>query len=782
MRRLSFVMGEMPDSEIDEAFKGLYPSSEVIERRCTESVLDKNSLSVSSDLASKLRPIHPNKISYDKSFKEVIDELPDSYFSMQYDPVAEHLEEISSWIDDETIEKFMAKIEETDTDKDIIIGEITSMIDANYDDLMSCMRKIQEISYELKSATGSVNFTREKISSAKRFILNGALRAKNLSVRKQKLRSVLESTSNLKKIQLIYSQMQEKMYGDEVGDAAEQCLILYDQLKTDTRTEFLALRNIREGYVHSLTKIKNKTDKYLNRLVCRRFSTVDYDRIMKSYLILDYISSQVKISAIESSQEDMDITPIVSVLESLPKLVSHYQFLDIESCLIAAVVENVFQTQQKKQRRASEIQLTSSDSFFMNGDVAEMPLNVVYKRVSPDLLPQCIVRSCEMLADILHTHFLITQWHFAPFSDLNNDWNYLNGKKVEVNEDINGKPESNDSEEVELQIAFQTLDISTKILISKSLEHYLSTETYSTLYFNNETTASDLTTKFLSISHKMIQCKTMLWEEVSRGLITILKAVNFSFEVKLDEFVLMMTTLKSFIDVGRQFCGSNSIKLSEFLQEKSTKYFMTYHAEGIQMLKEMFEAELWQSISVGSSAADNTCDVILKTLLKETKKFVDDTPPAEQIDPLSGVPNPFQSPLKIAKSPMNRRRSGNGTGFGLIEERLGNTATKKAKNSLIVTQSSWNGVVKPVFRYLDILSSMPTNSGDVMDCMSQLFDFYLCAVFHCFVPTDERGRLLAPPAKMTASPPDLNREFQVMNRLFFDSIIYVHLDYAGVYG
>jgi hypothetical protein len=360
-----------------------------------------------------------------------------------------------------------------------------------------------------------------------------------------------------------------------------------------------------------------------------------------------------------------------------------------------------------------------------------------------------------MLADVIHTHFLITRWHLSPFSEKNFNWDYLNSVSTD----------SNEAEEV--QVAF-----SEEPEILKGIQEYLSKQTFSL----NPNYQNLLTRKFSALTHGLEQSKSIIWDEMTRGLISVLRSTNFSGEMKQDDFVRMMSTLRSFVEVGKKFNGSNSTHLCDFLQEKSTKYFMNYHVEALQMLKVMLEAELWQAISVGENDEVNTTAVILKTIYKDTNKQLDES--EEQLTAASSDElqlntdefNPFQSPLKMARSPLNRRNSRQSLDF--MEDK-GSTPQRKAnKTALIVTQSALNGVVKSTVKYMDILSSTPTNSSDVVDCMAQLFDLYLCAIFYGFVPSDERSRLLSPPAKMTSPPPDLNREYQVIILTFQLELIY----------
>lgn len=64
-------------------------------------------------------------------------------------------------------------------------------------------------------------------------------------------------------------------------------------------------------------------------------------------------------------------------------------------------------------------------------DLAEIPLKILYRRLTSDMIAPCIVRSCELLVDVVHTHFLATQWHRTPFDKQNLDNIFLH-RHIEV--------------------------------------------------------------------------------------------------------------------------------------------------------------------------------------------------------------------------------------------------------------------------------------------------------------------------------------------------------------
>eukprot|EP01031_Cornospumella_fuschlensis_P043068 gene43068-52633_t len=151
-RRFSFSSEAVDLPATDEQLGSLYPGNAELEARCTQSLSGDRFVSLQSPSRPTRNPLASLPLSllgqaqgYDRSIEEVLASLPADYFTPAFDPVREHLEEISSWDRSELVERFMQKIEDTDADKDLVISHLTSMIDANYDALMECMTKVQEI-------------------------------------------------------------------------------------------------------------------------------------------------------------------------------------------------------------------------------------------------------------------------------------------------------------------------------------------------------------------------------------------------------------------------------------------------------------------------------------------------------------------------------------------------------------------------------------------------------------------------------------------------------------
>lgn len=455
-KSFSFNRKDNIDGDIDEQMSNLYIDPMILEKKCADSV----SSSMLSD--SSFRPLSfkiPNQtlsVSYAKSPEAVVEGLPSQYFTPNYDPIGPHLEEISTWSNLEMTERFMTKIEEADTDKDVIISHLTSMIDANYSDLLECMGNVKSIDLDLCRAGIQIGHGRRKLRSACEIIHSGAIQIKRLNNKRDELQKLSETIRSLKALKDVHQAMLNCMNTGEVGKAANHAHRVVESLKHDAFDRFSALKAIEANMQKSVITIRQKTDRALKRLCGRKFTASDYESIIMSYLILDHMSETMGMALTDGNNNNLEDDNFehgglgfyfdsVGCIEGLSQRINRFQLDDVDACLHSAVMEYIYASQQKKHRVFSELKQQQQQSSITSGgtatttsymmvhqmdlgeivDIAEVPLNLLYRRLTADTIAPCIVRSCELLADVVHTHYLITQWHYTPFAAENHDWIYL---------------------------------------------------------------------------------------------------------------------------------------------------------------------------------------------------------------------------------------------------------------------------------------------------------------------------------------------------------------------
>jgi hypothetical protein len=891
MKRFSFVSSsDAVDGDIDELMNGLYPDFISLEQKCQDSVCGSVFIKSDDDDVAG----NAEHQSLDRSAEDVVDGLPIEYFTANFDPVEGHLIEISSWTGSNIIEQFMNKIEETDTDKDVIIGHLTGMIDENYDDLMACMTNVQSIDIDLCRAGIQVNMGRRKIASANGILKSGAIRIKELNSKRVKLSEMADTIRDLKALKDVHREMTNCINVGEVGRAAELARSLLDTLNNSSFDQFAALKSIDSSMQKNVLIIRQKSDKSLKRLCSRKFVTSEYDSIVTSYLTLDRLAETHRLDCSgRSSAPDEQLGQTDSsfyfdsfgCIEGLSQRITRFQLEDIDTCVHSAVMEYIYASQHRKQKAAAELDFAGAYSTMKFGemvDLSELPLNVLYRRLSPDVVAPCVIRSCELLADVIHTNYLITQWHCTPFDQRNHDWDHLHRSPIDLRlyekqqrshqlqraqgHQFHESDEEEDADEVrssdeegemrgagpeedeQVEPYIQGRDsvaeggrssvssvssdqASASLKLKQNLEALrLSEETTSSIvssfedHFAGEADQSDsgsdrvmrLNGVKLAMAHQhMAQSRTILWEELLRALVEMLNLMSLTSAVRPEDFLSMTTALASMVQLGREFCLSESKALQMCLAEKSREYFQHFHLESFQMMRQMVDAESWQSVPVNLAEVGGILGMVRTNLVRDScsagarfgaihseddkrsafagasrrpssMRFsgvppVDDAPADKDLEEsprtmlmLFGCEgNPFHAMTQALSDKEECGSKAGGAGEvncamdaeiywdALLAVEGGSRKALDRSASLVVTQSALNGLVKYAAKYLYMMHQLPTAAADVFACLCQLFDYYICAVFNGFVPAEEKSRLTTKSSRHTVCAPEQSRDFQV---------------------
>lgn len=673
--QIEAVASILDPCSLDLALSNLYLSSDLLEKKCASSMKQSlcnpvNHTSIpsttnapcssakSSGLHSSVpslfggpRTGNHSHIVSDKTPESVIEGLRPDFFSPSFDPVHDQLLEISQWgvrMDTTVTERFMMKIEDADTDKDMILSKLADMIEANYGELMSCMRDVNAIDADLTRATVQVGGGRRKIAAAAEKMNKGGIRISKLQSSREQLSLLGDMLKSLKGIKDIYNAMQSSITTGEVGRAAELACRALEILSTDTYSKFVSLHGLASGIQKSIFTIRYKTDKALMRLCGRKFASSEYNTIIRAYLALDSIAENMGLQIIDPQEGSLDenhsiLYDAAGCMEGLAARIQRFQFQDIENCLHTAVLEFMYASQHKKRKAAAELSIAGVYSP-MNiddmVDLSEIDLPQLYQRVTPDMVGPCIVRSCELLADAVHTHYLITQWHYAPLDPRNDDMMFLhrcqNDSQV-IDKFSIGAELDITKESMELETPCLGGDVS-KTLISPTATSGIAYDTSLSAHLLKDKPMSESlrggdTTSILGSSfspqaecmkesrlnyayQRLVQNRSVLWEQLLSALVDMMNCINMTAAVSADDFLAITWAINAMIILGKEFCGSECKVLSGCLKEKSKEYFFRLHIESSQILRQIVTAELWRSVPVRLGEIGGILGIIKMNLTK----------------------------------------------------------------------------------------------------------------------------------------------------------------------
>eukprot|EP01034_Spumella_vulgaris_P021596 gene21596-27634_t len=517
-----------------------------------------------------------------------------------------------------------------------------------------------------------------------------------------------DTIRDLKALKDIYREMTDSINVGEVGLAAELAKTLLDTLKSSSYDQFSALKSIGNNMQKNVLVIRQKSDKSLKRVCSRKFTTTEYESIVLAYLTLDHLTETHRIdcSGRQTASADESYDPrqtdsssssssfyfdSFGCVEGLSQRVTRFQLEDVDTCMHSAAMEYIYASQHKKQKAAAELDFAGAYSTMKFGemvDLSELPLNVLYRRLSPDVVAPCVIRSCELLADVVHTSYLISQWHSVPFDQRNQDWDYLHRSPIDLrlyerkqsgqqhesdDEDVDEvrsseegeaplgsregdelvEPYSHDTDltsegaaearsslssanrssstdfneatgSLQLKRNFESLkscpqlsDEATSSIVSSFEDHFARRSAD-----ESDSSAKRLMrlngVKLAMAYQHMSQSRTILWEELLRALVEMLNMLSLSSAVRPEDFLSMTTALNAMVQLGREFCMSESKALQLCLAEKSREYFLHFHLESFQMIRQMVDAESWQSVPVHLAETGGILGMVRANLVRDS--------------------------------------------------------------------------------------------------------------------------------------------------------------------
>lgn len=908
---------------LDAAMKNLYLDTDILERKCMLSAYggengffedyegdsdedcDEN-VSGQNDMGGKLRP------SVIKTPESVVDGLSEVFFEKDFDPVFGVIKEVATWGDGDISERFMAKIEETDTDKDMVLSRLATMVEANYADLMNCINHVQAIDVDLERAGLQITSSRRLISLSTDRLSSSSTKITSFSTRKEKLLLLMDMAKSLQVINRIHQSMLGNIVTGDLGRAAECAYNVLDSLRNHFYDQFFALDDTATRVQKSVYLIRQKADRALMRLSCRKFASSEYSNIIKAYLMLDQMAESLGVEVHVSSPERPN-TPVILLdsfgcLEGLANRIFRFQIEDMDACLRTAVLEFIYASQHQRGLLEKKQRGTQYSVGKDMVDFDELQLSDLYQKVSENMLVPCVIRSCELLADVVHTHYLITQWHRTPFDARNEDSSHLHRCIIDLNDildrevfDDEGDEEMDEDHDdddglllesdtetpLEKNSLSQVNDLSLNLdsictdsphavstnlaeeglqsILSPSRTEHVSEDSKSSSFLSPRTTSS-WTPKSRSISlnthlkdetrtaivqafesnfngnvtrcvhspkseeddarlrrlqgvrltlayQSLAQSRIHLWDELLKALVGALDFIEVSSAISLDDFLKMTWAINLIIKLGREFCDSDCTELKVCIEKKTIAYFKTLHSESFQVLRQMIDAETWDSVPMNLGELGGIIGIIRKSIPKRT-----DIPSLNQKslmgNSLNLSPNRWAlvsesigddvlsttnsilmsfcdqgNPLRIASGTNhhnidfedddseddeeeedddeNQGRTSEDCAESkfmsalLAEPEGGITRRREEINkAMVVTQSSLNGLARSAARYLQTMHLMPLIAEDIFRSLCQLFDFYICQVFFGFVSTEERSKFWSRGAKVTSPSPDQSRDYE----------------------
>lgn len=280
--------------------------------------------------------------------------------------------------------------------------------------------------------------------------------------------------------------------------------------------------------------------------------------------------------------------------------------------------------------------------------------------------------------------------------------------------------------------------------------------------------SEDIQARF--VIEKLREGLQRVWQDIQKKVTQFVLASNIA-GFKFNQFIQVLDIVRRLMDIGQDFCGSQSEELQQSLRQQSFNYFKDYHRSCMEELRMFLENESWELVPVKPSFSilqlqelrflrppprtsappgspsgsrpeapsrpaagdglrlfDATCQPFILQQEEEEEDLFD----AVASSPADG-PGSAEVDSDDSDVPEELKRD-------YVDEMTGDAPQRKqpkpssqaaTSSSPFVTNTSLN-VLRQFGKYMKMMDVLNTIAFDVFLCMSQLFNYYLYAVYIFF--------------------------------------------------
>uniref|UniRef100_A0A3Q2ZCI7 VPS50 EARP/GARPII complex subunit n=1 Tax=Kryptolebias marmoratus TaxID=37003 RepID=A0A3Q2ZCI7_KRYMA len=286
------------------------------------------------------------------------------------------------------------------------------------------------------------------------------------------------------------------------------------------------------------------------------------------------------------------------------------------------------------------------------------------------------------------------------------------------------------------------------------------------------------------VKKKLEHGLTRIWQDVQLKVKAYILGTDMS-NFKYDDFIVVLDVISRLMQVGEEFCGSKSEVLQESIKRQSVNYFKNYHRARLEELRMFLENETWELCPVKSNF--NIAQLhefkfmgqCRSPSISPSRQSVSSSvPPQEELSLFQlhlQDGNPFEMHIDHKEEETEDVLASNGyesdemeksvyqdydsdsdvpdelkqdyvdeqTGDAPLKSVSKETMRSKKKsdynlskvNAPILTNTTLN-VIRLVGKYMQMMNILKPIAFDVIHCVSQLFDYYLYAVYTFFGRND----------------------------------------------
>uniref|UniRef100_A0A8C6XXV7 VPS50 subunit of EARP/GARPII complex n=1 Tax=Naja naja TaxID=35670 RepID=A0A8C6XXV7_NAJNA len=278
------------------------------------------------------------------------------------------------------------------------------------------------------------------------------------------------------------------------------------------------------------------------------------------------------------------------------------------------------------------------------------------------------------------------------------------------------------------------------------------------------------------VKKKLEHGLSRIWQDVQLKVKTYLLGTDMS-NFKYDDFIFVLDIISRLVQVGEEFCGSKSEVLQDSIRKQSVNYFKNYHRTRLEELRMFLENETWELCPVKSSFSILQLHEFKFMAQSRSPTVSPSKQPALEtegdltlFEQYCNGGNPFEIQANNKDDETEDVLASNGYESDeqeksayqeydsdsdvpeelkrdYVDEQTGDAPVKSVSretlrsrkrsdyclkvNAPILTNTTLN-VIRLVGKYMQMMNILKPIAFDVIHFMSQLFDYYMYAIYTFF--------------------------------------------------
>ncbi|XP_063042025.1 syndetin isoform X2 [Engraulis encrasicolus] len=615
--------------------------------------------------------------------QEIIDSIEEVYFSSDsFDMVQHELEKLPPDLNLQEIEDYRDKLKRQQA---AVSKKVADLILEKQPSYVKELERVTSLQTNLQLAAVICTNARRQLSTSKEGFTEASLGLLANQRRRQLLTGLLKSLRTIKTLQRTDVRLSEMLEEEDYPGAIQLCLEC--QKAASTFKHYSCISELNSKLQDTLEQIEEQLDVALSK-TCKHFDVAHYTKVQLAYTLL---------GKTQTAMDQLHMHFTQAIHNTVFQVVLGY----VELC--AGNADTKFQKMQYKD---------------------------LCTHITTDSYIPCLSDLCKALWEVMLSYHRTMQWHEE--------------QDKEEAASSPADPEGSGEEGSDEAVVGRTY-------VKKKLEHGL----------------------------------TRIWQDVQLKVKAYLLGTDMS-NFKYDDFIVVLDVISRLMQVGEEFCGSRSEVLQESIKRQSVNYFKNYHRARLEELRMFLENETWElcpvksnfsiaqlhefkfmgqcrSPSVSPSRQANTSATTSPVEVSLFEQYLQGGNPFErQIDNKEEetedvlASNGYESD-ELEKNVYQDYDSDSDVADELkqdyVDEQTGDVPVKsvsretlrsrkrsdynlnKAANAPILTNTTLN-VIRLVGKYMQMMSILQPIAFDVIHCVSQLFDYYLYAVYTFFGRND----------------------------------------------